>query len=158
MIRAAQPGDAAGIAALWNPIIRDTAITFTDLEKPIPEVEALIAARPDAFLVAEAAGAVLGFASFGAFRSGPGYARSVEHTVLLAPEARGRGLGRALMSALEDRARGQGKHLMVGGVSGSNPEGIAFHAAVGFAEAGRVTQAGWKLGRYHDLVLMQKLL
>ncbi|GAB4268991.1 MAG: GNAT family N-acetyltransferase [Pararhodobacter sp.] len=161
MIRKATPEDAPGIARIWNPIIRDTAITFTSDEKTDADLEAMIAARhgaATAFLIAETAGTVLGFATYGPFRAGPGYARSVEHTVLLAPGARGRGLGRALMTALMDQARAQGLHLMIGGISGSNAAGLAFHEALGFTEAGRVREAGWKFGTYHDLVLMQKLL
>lgn len=157
MIRTASAQDAAAITAFWNPVIRDTAITFTPLEKTPAAVAALIAER-EAFLVAAERGVVLGFASYAQFRAGPGYAHSQEHTIILAPEARGRGVGRALMTALEARARAAGHHALIGGVSGSNPEGVAFHAAVGFREVGRLPEVGWKLGRWHDLVLMLKIL
>ena len=109
-------------------------------------------------LVAERGGTVAGFATFGTFRAGPGYAHLQEHTILLAPEARGAGLGRALMTALEEQARAKGFAALIGGVSGSNAGGLRFHAALGFAEVGRVPRAGWKLGAWHDLVLMHKFL
>ncbi len=157
MIRAATPGDAAAIAAFWNPLIRDTAVTFSPTEKTGAEIAAMIRER-QAFLVAEQDGATLGFATYAQFRGGLGYAFAQEHTIILAPAARGRGVGRALMAALEDAARGQGHHAMIGGVSGSNPAGIAFHAAIGYREVGRLPEVGWKLGRWHDLVLMQKML
>jgi L-amino acid N-acyltransferase len=82
----------------------------------------------------------------------------MEHTVLLAPDARGRGLGRALMRAVEDHARGAGVHSLFGGVSGANPEGRAFHLALGFAEVAVLREVGWKWGRWLDLHLMQKIL
>jgi len=157
MIRPALATDAAAIADFWNPFIRDTVVTFNPVEKSSAEVAAMIAGR-EVFLVAEEGGVVLGFATYGQFRGGLGYAFAQEHTIILAPQAKGRGLGRRLMQALEAAARAQGHHIMVGGVSGSNPAGIAFHAALGYAEVGRVREAGWKFGRWHDLVLMQKIL
>lgn len=157
MIRAARPADAAAIAAFWNPLIRDTVVTFSPLEKSAAEIAGMIATRP-AFLVADAGQGPTGFATYAQFRSGPGYAHAQEHTIILAQAARGQGAGRALMVALEQAACAQGHHAMIGGVSGSNPEGIAFHAAVGYREVGRLPEVGWKFGKWHDLVLMQKIL
>jgi phosphinothricin acetyltransferase len=161
MIRDARPDDCAAIAALWNPVIRDTAITFTTLEKTGASLQQTLAEKAAAgfpFLVAEVAGAVAGFATYGSFRNGPGYVRTAEHTIILGPQARGRGIGRGLMAALEQRARAAGIHSLIAGVSGENPEGRAFHAAVGFAEIAVLPEVGYKFGRYMDLVLMQKRL
>ncbi len=160
MIRAATEADAGAVAALWNHWIRDTLVTFNAAEKSEAEVAEMIAARQaagQAFLVA-VEGGVLGFATYAQFRGGVGYARTMEHTVLLAPDARGRGLGRALMRAVEDHARGAGVHSLFGGVSGANPEGRAFHLALGFAEVAVLREVGWKWGRWLDLHLMQKIL
>jgi L-amino acid N-acyltransferase len=161
VIRDAQAGDAAAIGAIWNPIIRDTDITFNPVARTEAEIAELIAARRGAggaFLLAEEGGEVVGFATFFQFRGGAGYARSMEHSVNLSPRARGRGLGRALMAALEARARAQGAHLLIGAVTATNAASLAFHRRLGFAEVGRIPQAGWKFGRYHDLVFMHKLL
>ena len=161
MIRAASEADARALAALWNPVIRDTVITFTSVEKTVDDVLALIRQRQAqgaGFLVAEDAAGVQGFATYGAFRAGPGYAKSQEHTVILAPTARRRGVGRGLMSALEDHARRAGHRCLIGAVSGSNPGATAFHLALGYAQVGRVPDAGWKFGQFHDLVLMHKML
>lgn len=160
MIRPARPDDAAAIVAFWNPLIRDTLVTFNPMEKTEAEVAESIRAKAEAghaFLVAEDGG-ILGFASYGQFRAGPGYARAMEHTIILAPPAQGRGVGRALMAGIEDHARGRGYHSMIAGVSGGNPAGRAFHAALGYAEVAVVPQVGWKFGQFWDLVLMQKLL
>ncbi len=161
MIRAATPADADAIIAFWNPVIRETAVTFNSEERSADGLAALITQKAHdgfGFFVAEIEGAILGFASYGQFRAGSGYRHSMEHTIILAPAARGRGAGRALMQAIEAHAAAQGHHVMVAAVSGSNPAGIAFHAAIGYAEVGRMPQQGWKFGRHHDLVLMQKLL
>lgn len=156
-IRHAGAGDASAIAALWNQVIRDTVITFDPTEKSEAEVAEAIATRP-AFLLAEEAGRFAGFATFAQFRRGLGYARTMEHTILLAPHARGRGVGRALMAALCAAARASGAHVLVAGVSGENRGAVAFHLARGFAITGRLPEVGWKHGRWHELVLMQKTL
>ncbi len=161
MIRPARPADAPGIAAIWNPIIRDTAITFTSEEKTLDGLEEMITVRQAAghgFVVAETAGGIAGFASYSQFRGGVGYVRSYEHTVLLAPSARGQGLGGALMDALLAHATTAGGHAMMAGVSGENAEGKAFHAAIGFDLVARVPEVGYKFGRYMDLWLYQKIL
>lgn len=155
-IRDASVGDAAAIASIWNPLIRDTVITFTNAQKNETEIATMIAGR-EAFLVLDRGG-VIGFASYAQFRGGPGYRWAQEHTIMLAPEARGQGGGRALLERLEVRARISGHRALIGAVSGSNPAGIAFHAALGYVQVGRVPEVGWKSGRFHDLVLMHKIL
>jgi phosphinothricin acetyltransferase len=157
MIRPATPADAEAIAAIWNALIRETTHTFTTVEKDPADIAAQIA-RGTPWWVAEVAGAVAGHATYGQFRGGPGYARAMEHSVHLAAPAWGKGLGRGLMTALEDHARAAGAHTMIAGVSGENLPGQSFHAAIGYKECGRVREAGFKWGRWLDLVLMQKIL
>ena len=157
-IRQARPEDAAAIAEITNAIIRDTLITFTsDLKQP-EAIASTIEARGPRYLVAELEGKVVGFATYGPFRSGSGYVHTQEHTVQLAPQARGRGLGRARMQRLEQVAREHGVHVLVAGISDANPQGIAFHAALGFVEVGRMPEVGHKQGQWLDLVLMQKII
>lgn len=159
MIRPATPDDVPAIAAIWNPIVRDTVITLWPTERSDTEIATLIRDRQAGghpFLVADEAGAVLGFATYAQFRHGGGYARSMEHTLYLAPDARGSGTGALLLGALEDHARAAGHRLLIGGVTASNEGSLRFHARSGYAEWGRIPCAGWKFGRFHDLVLMGK--
>lgn len=161
MIRDATTADAPGIAAIWNRIIRDTTVTFNAVEKTPADIATLIADRQaagHAFLVVERAGDVAGFATYAQFRGGVGYARTMEHTILLAPTAQGGGLGRALMTAIEDHARRAGAISLFAGVSAENPAGRAFHAHLGFAEVAILQRVGFKFDRTMDLVLMQKFL
>lgn len=157
-IRQAAPGDIPEILAIWNPLIRETSVTFTTVEKTPEMLATDIAARGQAFLVAELEGEVVGFASYGAFRAGPGYARTGEHTVILDVRARGRGLGRLIMARLEEVARDAGLHVLVAGVSAENPAAIAFHEAIGYRPVARMPEVGRKFGRWMDLVLLQKTL
>ena len=154
-IRPATISDAPAIAAIWNHYIRNTTVTFLPDEKSVEDAEKMIAA--DVCLVADDAG-VQGFARYFQFRGGRGYFHTVEHTVLLAPGVDGRGYGRALMRELMTHATKAGKHSMWAGVSGENADGVAFHAALGFAEVARLPEVGFKYGRWIDLVLMQKRL
>jgi phosphinothricin acetyltransferase len=119
---------------------------------------ALRQAGPGAFFVAEDGGTCLGFATYAQFRAGQGYARCMEHTINLAPEARGQGLGPRLMARIEDHARAAGHHVMVAAITGSNTGSVRFHAALGYVQVGTMRDVGWKFGQYHDLVLMQKTL
>lgn len=161
MIRQARRADVPQIAGLWNAIIRETVITFNPQEKSDADVWRTVLSRArqgHPFLVAVQDGAVLGFATYAQFRAGLGYARSMEHSINLAPAARGLGLGRRLMAAIEDHATARGMRAMVGAVTASNAASLQFHEALGYQVVGRMPQVGWKFGRFHDLVLMQKLL
>ncbi|WP_323786104.1 GNAT family N-acetyltransferase [Thalassovita sp.] len=160
-IRQAQPQDAAAVAEIWNDVIRSSAATFTNLEKTEDGLIADFAAKEadgKTFLMAELDGEVVGFATYFQFRGGPGYRHTMEHTVILSPRAWGRGIGRRLMTAIEDHARAGGAHSLFGGVSAENADGIAFHTAIGFKEIARLPEVGRKFDRWMDLVLMQKIL
>ena len=110
MIRLATDADAPAIAAIWNPVIACTTITFAPDEKTAAQVADLITPQTPC-LVAVHAGQVAGFARYGPFRGGAGYRFSAEHTILLHPSARGQGIGRILLGALCDHAQGAGLHM-----------------------------------------------
>lgn len=161
MIRPACAADAPALAALLNHWILHTAVTFNPVPKTEDDILAMIAAKAadnHAFLVAEDAGTVIGQASYGQFRGGQGYRTCMEHSISLLPGTPRKGLGRTLLTAVEDHARSRGAHQMIAGVSGENRDGQAFHARMGYAHIATVPQAGFKFGRYIDLVLMQKFL
>ena len=108
------------------------------------------------WLTAELDGAVVGYAYLSPFRLRPAYRYCVELSVYLAPEARGRGIGRTLMQALIDRARAMGLRHLIGAIGDSaNTASIALHTAAGFREAGVWRETGWKFDRWIDVVLMQ---
>jgi phosphinothricin acetyltransferase len=158
VIRAADKSDADNITALWNHMIRETDVTFTTEQKSPNEVEALIDDPARAVLIAELGGAFAGFALIGPFRTGPGYAKTVEHSVYLHPFAQGHGEGRALMAQLSKAAEKLGHHVMVAAISGGNTAAVEFHQKLGFDQVARMQQVGHKNGVWHDLILMQKFL
>ncbi|WP_128253483.1 GNAT family N-acetyltransferase [Falsirhodobacter deserti] len=157
MIRQALPTDAPQVRAIWNTMITASTANFSEIEKTLAEVEAAISAQP-VFLVAEEEDRLLGFATYGQFRANSGYRFTMENTIALLPEGKGRGIGRALMAGIEDHARAGGAHSMIAGISAENAAGLAFHAALGYDRVAVVPQSGFKWGRWLDLVLMQKIL
>lgn len=156
LIRPAARADIPAIAGLWNRIIRETSVTFTTEEKSPEALAEALARHP--FLVIEADGAFAGFGCITPFRAGPGYAATDELSIFITNAACGRGLGPALLAALEETARAAGIHVLVAGISAENPGAIRFHARHGYAEVGRMPEVGRKFGRWLDLVLMQKIL
>jgi L-amino acid N-acyltransferase YncA len=101
---------------------------------------------------------LLGFASYGTFRAWPAYKYTVEHSVYVHHQHRGKGIGAALMKRLIDAAREQQYHVMVGGIDAANRASVALHEKLGFLHAGTIRQAGYKFGRWLDLAFYQLLL
>lgn len=101
---------------------------------------------------------LLGFASYGTFRAWPAYKYTVEHSVYVHKDHRGRGIGRRLMVELIAAAQAQDHHLLIGGIESSNAGSIALHESLGFIHAGTLREAGYKFGRWLDLSFYQLTL
>jgi phosphinothricin acetyltransferase len=122
-IRDAVEQDVPAILAIYNEVIATSTAVYRDDPASLDDrLQWFSARRAHAVpvLVAAADSGVLGFASYGDFRSWPGYRFSVEHTVHIRADERGRGVGTRLMEALIRRAIEQGKHVMIGGVDADN--------------------------------------
>lgn len=120
--------------------------------------EAKAIGRFPVFGAVDGAGQLLGFASYGCFRPWPAYKYSLEHSVYVHRDQRGRGIGRTLLKRLIRAATEQDYHVMVGGIDASNDVSIKLHEALGFTHCGTVRQSGFKFGRWLDLALYQKIL
>ena len=161
MIRAATESDLPAILAIYNDAVLNTTAIWNETPVDLENRRAWRAARSKAgfpVLVAEEEGRVAGYGSFGDFRPFEGYRVTVEHSIYVAANFRGKGFGAALLATLIDEARRLEKRVMIGGVDAANAISIALHAKFGFVEAGRLPGVGVKFGRPLDLVLMQKNL
>lgn len=153
--------DLPGILAIYNEVIASSTaiysyvpVTLEDRLKWFEERKRL--GYP--VLVACEADQVLGFSTFGDWRSWPGYRYTVEHSVHVSAAHRGRGIGRALVQALFPLALELKKHVMIGGIDAANAASIRFHEQLGFTATGKILEVGHKFGRWLDLVFMQRLL
>jgi L-amino acid N-acyltransferase len=107
---------------------------------------------------AEEGGTLLGFATYGTFRARAAYKYTVEHSVYVHQDHRGRGIGSALMRQLIATAREQQFHVLVGGIDIANGTSVAMHERLGFTYAGTIRQAAYKFGRWLDLGFYQLTL
>ena len=106
----------------------------------------------------EEAGTLLGFATYGTFRARAAYKYTVEHSVYVHKDHRGRGLGTALMHELIRAAREQQYHVLVGGIDIANAASVTLHERLGFTCAGTIHQAAYKFGRWLDLGIYELIL
>jgi phosphinothricin acetyltransferase len=100
-------------------------------------------------------GALMGFATFGTFRAWPAYKYTIEHSVYVHQEHRRKGVARTLLTRLVEVAEEQGYHVMVAGIDAANAASIALHEQLGFVYAGTIHHAGFKFGRWLDLVFYE---
>lgn len=103
-------------------------------------------------------GELLGFASYGTFRAWPAYKYTVEHSVYVQRDHRGKGLGRALLTELIARATAADVHALVGVIDLGNRVSVALHERMGFKHVGTLPEAGFKFGRWLDVAFFQRIL
>jgi phosphinothricin acetyltransferase len=161
-VRAAQHSDLPQILEIFNEVIANSTAVYFLEPTTLHERTAWFEGRAKAgfpVIVAASGDEVLGFASFGEFRGvWPGYRYSVEHSVHVRADRRGRGIGRALLQALFPLAANMGKHLMIGGIDADNAPSIKLHEQLGFEKVAHFHEVGHKFGRWLDLVFMQRYL
>ena len=106
----------------------------------------------------DASGALVAFGSFGSFRPFPANKYTVEHSVYVHRDHRGKGLGQIVLKALIEAARERQLHCMIGGIDATNAGSIALHERLGFKHVGTLPQVGFKFSKWLDLAFYQLLL
>ena len=163
LITAATAADVAEITAIYGFHV-ETGVGTYEL---VPPAEAEMIARfarvlssGGVWLVArpQAGGALLGYAYAAQFRDRAAYRFAAEDSIYIADGARGRGVGKALLTALIAAAEAAGFRQLIAVIGGPEPASIALHAALGFDHAGLMRGTGRKFGRWLDTVTMQRAL
>ena len=153
---------SAPILAIFNEAIANSTALYDyrprAAESMVGWFEAKAKGRYPVIGLEDDAGTLVGFGSYGSFRAWPAYKYTVEHSVYVHQDHRGKGLGLALMERLIEAARAQDLHVMVGGIDASNAVSIRLHEQLGFRHCGTVAQAGFKFGRWLDLAFYQRIL
>ena len=160
MIRKATLQDVPAILEIYGPYIRETAYTF---EYEVPSLSAfqerfLRISADHPWLVWEEDGEILGYAYGERAFARAAYAWDADLAVYLRPDARGRGIGRKLYTAVEDILRRQGYFVAYGVVTSANEGSCAFHRAMGYRKAAEFPDCGWKFGQWYGTVWFEKRL
>ena len=153
LIRRAAISDAAAIATIYAPYVRDTPISFEIVPPATDEIAARIekVSRAHAWLVCADGGDVLGYAYTGEHRERAAYRWGVDCAVYVRRDARQRGIGRALYAGLFPLAAAQGYAAAYAGITLPNAASVALHERVGFVAVGVYQAVGFKLGAWHDI-------
>ncbi|WP_436793685.1 N-acetyltransferase family protein [Actinospongicola halichondriae] len=159
-IRPATIDDAEATAAIYNVEVTGSDVTFDLVPRSVEDQRAWLGERSGALevIVAEVEGRIAGFASLSTYRERAAYRGTVEDSVYVATDARGRGVGRVLLHGIVDVATARGFHTVMARIVGGHDASIALHRGAGFDHVGVEREVGRKFGRWLDVVVMQKLL
>lgn len=157
-IRPVTEGDAHAIAEIYRPVVEHTTISFEEVAPDADEMRARIKRiTPDyPWLVASNGEAVIGYAYAGRHRERAGYRYSVDVSVYVAQEARGRNIGTMLYDRLFDILRAGGFHRAFAGITLPNDASIALHHRFGFRDVGVYHEVGYKFDRWLDVLWCER--
>jgi phosphinothricin acetyltransferase len=162
-VRLATLDDAEAIRSIYNREVTGSTVTFDLVPRSAADQRAWLAEHAGAHpaIVAvdpERDGEVVGFGSLSPYRSRPAYSTTVENSVYVHHEHRGRSVGRMVLAELVRMATDHGFHTVMARIVGGHEASIALHKSCGFELVGVEREVGRKFGRWLDVALMQRLL
>jgi phosphinothricin acetyltransferase len=160
-IRRARRNDCAAINAIYNFYVRTSPATFDLIDVPLARREAWFDEREALalpILVAEENGKICGWCALSPWSPKAAYDTTRDESIYIANAYRGRGVGRALLTAILREARAIGVHVVMAGIVSCQEASVALHRSIGFEQSALNRHMGFKLGEWHDVVYLQRHL
>jgi phosphinothricin acetyltransferase len=163
-LRPATPDDIAAISAIYNDAVLTTTASYDHNPEPLSARELWFEEHRETgfpVLVAQTIGPepqVVGWGSLSSFRQKTGYRYTVENSIYIAAEARGQGIGKAMLAELIREARRIGMHAIVAGIDSEAAVSLRLHEQAGFVKVGHLPEVGYKFGRWLDVVFLEMRL
>jgi phosphinothricin acetyltransferase len=159
-VRQASASDLEAVDAIYNHYVAISTCTFQTVPSTLSERRAWFASHDGAHPVTVATDGdeVIGWGSLSLYNRRQAYGRTVEDSIYVRHDRQRRGAGRALLADLLSRAEALGHHTVVAAISADQAASVTLHQAFGFVEKGRLSELGYKLGRWVDVLYMQKML
>jgi phosphinothricin acetyltransferase len=160
-IRDANQTDLPQILGIYNDVIEQTTAVFSYSKHTIEMRTEWFQSRQQGnfpIYVAEYENEILGFSSYGPFRTWPAYQYTVENSIYVAKSHRGRGISKLLMKPLIEQAIRQQYHVIIAGIEASNQISIRIHESFGFTEVAHFKEVGYKFGKWLDLKFLELVL
>ena len=160
-VRAATYDDLPAILDIYNEVIQNTTAVYSYQPHTLEMRQQWFNERIEkAFpvFVFDVDGTVAGFGSYGPFRIWPAYKYTVENSVYVHPDFRGKGIAKQILHVLIDEAVRKEYHAMIAGIDSTNAISIRLHEQLGFTEVAHFKQVGYKFGRWLDLKFFERLL
>ena len=160
-IREAIQEDLPQLLTIYNDIILHTTAVYDYEPHTLEMRQAWFKVKQDQgfpVFVAEEDGKILGFSSIGPFRAWAAYKYSVENSVYVSAEQRGKGIGKLLIPPLIDASKKMGMHTIIAGIDASNEASLKLHKSFGFEEVAHFKEVGWKFEGWLDLKFLQLIV
>ena len=160
-LRHAEEKDLPAMLEIYNEIIVNTTAVWHDVPHTLEMRQTWFAQRKEQgfpVFVAVEEEQLLGFSTIGPFRPWPGYRFTVENSVYVAADCRGKGVANVLMPPLITAAKELKLHAIVAGIEASNESSIKLHNKFGFTEVAHFKEVGFKFGRWMDLKFLELII
>jgi L-amino acid N-acyltransferase YncA len=160
-IRPARETDLPDILAIYNHVILNTTAVYQYVPQTLEMRKTWYDGKiKDGYplFVAEETGRVVGLSTYGPFRAWAAYKYTVENSVYVAADQRGKGIARLLMEPLIEEARRQNYHAIIASIDATNEASLTLHRSFGFQEVAHFREVGYKFGRWLDLKFLELLL